>query len=260
MKGCSPYDEVIPEGNKGSSLEPSEGEGVWKLWLMPGTDTSFRQAHEAPACFEEARKIDYLRELDKVRLTDGGWRNITLLAKLRENRLELYSREILELKTLLGDRIDLEGLLAKIEASIGKIDQMLLADLLTVICVWYVFLEDDLKIVDRPWLELYTKVMESVEATGDFVGIIGKKPIESEVLLSALHQFQAKQIITLEDESGCTDWVILRSGILEDSSCEVASACWKELTTSKTDEVGLGESGYLGYGYNQGGYNIGAYM
>lgn len=259
MKPCSPYEEIKPEGQKGQSVEPEEkAGGLWKMWIMPGTDNSWRQAHEAPPCFDEARKIEFLRYLDKVALRDSLVKGATIQLATRENFAEFWSD--VNLGSLLRKASDLVGedLLEKISAGIMKIGLLELTSEITLICIYYINLEDELNCIDSSALSLYTNGIDEMELESALELLAGKV-LADRLLGTAEMGIQANQQILIENTlSGSTFIALgLKRSFVESMLLEAGL----ELVGKKPvdSELLAGDSIFAVYGYNQGGYNIGGY-
>lgn len=204
MSGCNPYEEVFPVASKGSLVEPKETfGGVWKIGLAPGTDNSFIQGHSAPSCFGPDAKRDYLRQLDFLKCLDGRKFSSVISAKIRENVMSLFADKTLEAWLSRGSSMELLDEISHLEILIRILTGVHCLDVLEIIQISYIFPEALGKIIDRTWLELYTKEEDGL-GLGDETSLEGIKRLFSRIKL------------------------------------------YSEIL--------------LGYGYNQGGYNIGGYM
>lgn len=260
MAGCNPYDEIRPVAQGGSSFEPVEEKGgFWKKWILPGTDNSWRQAHEIPACFTPRQKIDFIRELDKVGCLDGGNFAIKLLAKLRENAIDIVNSVWFEAWLKKADEIGLEGDFVKILGKIEKRDTLELGEILTLVQVLYLYLESDLKIIDSPWLSLYTKEVDGIKISSEGIWLVGAKSLRDEILAQTDSWLQAKQIMVLGAGVRGQEIIWLSTKRSGSEDCLAEDSCWKMLSKTCSAEMGLEDSCFGAYGYNQGGYNIGVY-
>lgn len=257
---CGFYEEIKPTAQKGSEVQTVESPGgVWKAWLLPGTDNSWTQVHDVPPCFEPQKKIEFLRELDRLGCRDSGLMAIKMLAKIRENSMWLSTEMRIFLEALAGSSLEGSADYEKILAKIRKLDVGKIATLIELVRVSYLFPEDYLKFIDSAFVELYTKGIEGLKIDDDVLWVFGKKELRDVVLADAKVWTQAKQVILFSDEAG------IAAGIAVVVSKDFLSKALGEdvlrLGTKKSLEEGLeiGSESAFSYGYNQGGYNIGVY-
>lgn len=179
MAGCNPYEEIRPVAQKGDVVEPGEEKGgVWKNFLLPGTDNSWKQAHEVPPCFSTSQKIEFLRELDRVGCRDVRAMLLIIQFLDRQNSAWLTDSEWLALgKRLAENGVWSDELLGWL-IRLGKGDGLIGSDLIELARKLKLAFESEGIILDRSWMKLYTKGGAEVEILDDIFAKIKKTLLE----------------------------------------------------------------------------------
>lgn len=179
MSGCNPYDEIRPVAQKGSSFEPVEEKGgIWKKLIFPGTDNSWKQAHEVPPCFSTSQKIDFLRELDILGCRDVRAMLLFIYSQDRQNSAWLTDSEWLALGKSLAEEGVWEDELLGWLIKLGKRDGLVGSDLLELARKLKLAFESEGIILDRSWMKLYTKGSAEVEILESIFAKVKKSLLE----------------------------------------------------------------------------------
>lgn len=256
--GCSPYEEILPLSKKLSErVEPSE-DSVWKVTLFPGTDNSFHQANITPPCFDEERKIEYLREFDRLNLVDTGKFDITLLITQRENTsgFKAWSEILLILKEL--SRINFAGDFDKISARVSKTELVSLLASIDLNSVQRIELLSDLKALDRNALGLYTGVSDGLVGSESF-WLINKKALREALDCLSSMSLEAKQQIFQKVFGRCLAETWFSLFLKEGSSLKASDEIYSESEKPFSEKTIIKSTGSVGFNYNLYGYNLGVY-
>lgn len=256
--GCSPYEEVLPLSKKLSeSIEPSE-DSVWKVTLLPGTDNSFHQANVVPPCFDEARKIEYLRELDRLAFIDVGKFEITLLITRRENvsGFKAWPNILSILREL--SQVKSKAEFEKLSAKISRSELVSILASIDLNSVQRIELLSELKALDRNSLGLYTGVSDGLVGKTAF-WLVNKKTLREALDCLSSMSLEAKQQIFQKSSGRClsSTWFgfLLEGG----SSLKASDAVYSESEKPFSEKAVIKSTGAVGFNYNLYGYNLGVY-